>query len=48
MFYGNDLSLSKDGIQRTIEIISYMFMFSTGLFLSLIRMTEPYYRHVIW
>lgn len=30
-----------------VEIVSYCFMFLTGFFLSLVRMVDPYYRHVL-
>jgi len=46
----NNKTRNLDDASRfgSIEAVSYVFMFTTGLILSLIRMMEPYFRHVIW
>ena len=36
-----------DSSYFTIESLSFYFMFGAGSFLALVRMVDPYYRHIL-
>ena len=45
--YNNDSSSKAESSFITIENLSFYFMFGAGTFLALVRMVDPYYRHIL-